>query len=159
MPNSEPKEAQPKSNGAPVPITGVPASFKYNNKKIIIGLIIVVLVLTGVYLVFHSNKKSNTIAPINKISPAQVSITSTGFMPATITIKTDQAVTWTNQDSSPHWVASDPYPYDNTLAGLNSKHNLAVRDSYSYLFNKVGTYTYHDNLNPYTIKGTVIVKE
>jgi plastocyanin len=32
-------------------------------------------------------------------------------------------------------------------------------DHYSLVFDKAGTYTYYDDLNPYTLKGTVVVKQ
>ena len=94
------------------------------------------------------------------ISSPQVDIGSKGFIPATISITVGQSVTWKNTDVNmkAHWVASDPYPIDNALPGLNSHGSIKPDDSYSYIFSKAGTYTYHDNLDP-SLTGTVIVKE
>lgn len=131
--------------------------------KLIVGVgLILVLALSalGTYLVVHSNKKtssSGNSTTTKNIVDAQVNITSHGFIPASISIKVNQAVTWTNTDNAPHLVASDPYPTDNGLAGFNSKQKLILHDNYSFIFDKAGIYNYHDDLNPYTIKGTVIV--
>jgi plastocyanin len=161
MPPSESTQVQPDMNETPSPVNQQPATPSTNNRvMVIIGLILLLLVVcVGAYYAFHSSNKTTNVTSMKKIVPAQVSITSTGFVPASISVNVGQAVTWTNNDSSPHIVASDPYPTDNALAGFNAKQNMSRNDSFSFVFNKVGTYTYHDNLNPYAIKGTVIVKQ
>lgn len=131
------------------------------NKTTILALIaLLVIVVAGVFT-FSSGKSTTSpgTASISVPAAADVSITNLGFNPVTVDIKVGQAVTWINDDSAPHTVASDPYPTDNTLADFNSKGNLSTNDSYSFVFNKPGTYTYHDDLNPYTLQGTVVVKQ
>jgi plastocyanin len=126
-------------------------------------LILVILIATVSYLVFHTSP--NTKAPHGesialtptKLAPATVSITSTAFVPATISVRPGQAVIWTNTDNARHLVASDPYPNDDALPGLNSQQAIEPSGTYSYVFSKVGTYTYHDNLNP-NLTATVLVK-
>lgn len=132
-----------------------------SSKKLPIVVLVLFLVVVGViaYSFSSSNSSNSGTAALSSLAPAQVSITSDGFIPATISVKVGQAVTWTNTDSAPHIVASDPYPNDNALAGFDSKQDLYKNDHYSFVFNKVGTYTYHDDLNPYTFEGTVIVKK
>jgi plastocyanin len=88
---------------------------------------------------------------------ALVTVTASGFSPETISVTAGTSVSWDNEDTSPHVVASDPYPTDNGLPGFNSINALQTGDSYSYDFTKVGTFTYHDQLNPYALMGTVIV--
>ena len=127
----------------------------------IVGVIIVVIViLLGLYILNYSHKAQD-ISPNSatvKLVPAAVSITSTGFVPATITVKKGQAVIWTDNDSAGHQIDSDPYPTNSNLSSLNDPQALGLHDTYSYIFNQSGTYSYHDNLNPYTFKGVVIVK-
>ena len=91
-------------------------------------MIVLVLLVIGVgayTLSLGNNTSSNkgSTAALLAAAPGQVSITSSSFIPATITVKVGQAVTWTNTDNASHTVASDPYPSDNTLAGLNSGQN------------------------------------
>jgi plastocyanin len=130
------------------------------------GLMIVMFLLivgVGAYTLSLGNSTSGnkgSTASLLAAAPGQVSITGTSFIPATITVKVGQAVTWTNTDNAAHTVASDPYPSDNTLAALNSGQNLtAANDHYTYVFRTAGTYTYHDDRNPYVLEGTVIVTQ
>ena len=88
----------------------------------------------------------------------QVSVTKSGFFPKLINIKAGQSVTWTSYDANPHWIASDPYPKDDKWPSLNSSGPLANNDSYSFTFDSPGTYTYHDDLHPYALQGTVVVR-
>jgi plastocyanin len=125
------------------------------------AVILLLLVGIGIYGLSSGNKTAvhNGTASLVAAVPIQVRITSTGFVPATVSIKVGQAVTWVNTDIAPHIVASDPYPTDNTLAGFDPKQDLSTNDRYGFVFDKAGTYTYHDDLNPYTLRGTVIVKQ
>lgn len=128
---------------------------------LIAGFVIVVAGLVA-YLVFNkggSNPNSNqsTTNQVIGLSSGQVVITKDGFSPITIQIKKGDSVTWTNKDSSIHQVAADPYPSHSSLPPLDSG-PLNANDSYNFPFEKSGTYTYHDEINPLKLKGTVIVK-
>jgi plastocyanin len=98
--------------------------------------------------------KERTIAPANQ---AQVEILKGSFSPTTLKIAKGDIVVWTNKDNSPHQVASDPYPSNDTIPGLLSD-SLAAGESFSFTFDKTGTFTYHDNLNPLKLKGTIVVE-
>jgi plastocyanin len=98
--------------------------------------------------------KEKIVAPANQ---AQVEITKGSFSPATLKIAKGDIVVWTNKDTSPHQVASDPYPSNDTVPGLLSD-PLAANESFSFTFDETGTFTYHDNLNPLKLKGTVVVE-
>lgn len=91
-------------------------------------------------------------------SEVVVTITNAGFVPQTVRIKKGTQVTWTNTEKNPHWVASDPHPTHTGLPGFDSLSALTANDSYTYTFDKTGTFTYHDYLNPLKFKGTVIVE-
>lgn len=159
---------QPMQPMPPMP-DGMGAPHKKGSMKMMtVVVIVLLLVAAGVgYKLMHKTKKpatattKTTTASIPSasldIDPAQVTISATQFVPATITVKTGQAVVWKNTDSAPHLVASDPYPTNSTLPDLNSHQQIDAGGSYSYVFAKAGTYTYHDNLHP-TILGTVIVR-
>jgi plastocyanin len=133
----------------------------FNKKMPVIGIVVLLVIIVVGAFIFASgsNNTSNSggSAALAAVAPAEVSITSTAFVPSTIKVRVGQAVTWTNTDSTAHVVASDPYPTDNGLAGFDSKQQLDTNDRFSYVFNKVGTYTYHDDLNPYSMDGTVVV--
>jgi plastocyanin len=131
----------------------------YKAMPAVVFVLFLVVVALGAYT-FSPNSKSNTpLASSATIPPAaQVSISTSGFSPATVSVSVGQAVTWTNTDNGQHTVSSDPYPTDNALANFNSKQDLSANDRFSFVFNKPGTYTYHDDNNPYSVQGTIVVK-
>jgi hypothetical protein len=55
-------------------------------------------------------------------------------------------------------VASDPYPSNDKLPGLNSQSSLAPNSSFTYIFEQSGTFTYHDAQNPLKVLGTIQVR-
>lgn len=127
-----------------------------SSKRFSMVLILVAAVIVIVVVTIISNHKSTTNA---LGAPAQVQITATGFNPSTVTISPNQGVVWTNTTSSAsHEVASDPYPTDNGLAGFDESTPIGINGTFGFVFDSPGTYTYHDNLNPYTYHGTVVVK-
>jgi len=120
------------------------------------GLIIVLVLST---VVFNSAKQT-TQTPVKVAQasfPGKVTITKDGFFPATISVKKGSSVTWVNQDSKVHRVASDPYPTHSLLPTLDSG-DLSTQDTYSFTYEKAGKFTYHDENNPLTIKGEVDVQ-
>ena len=90
---------------------------------------------------------------------ADVSITAGGtFSPATLTVKKGASVTWTNSGSAKVWIASDPHPVHTGYPGFDSGTDLRAGESFTFTFDKTGSWSYHNHLNP-TVKGTVIVTE
>lgn len=127
-------------------------------------LLVLLIGLFAILIYAQVNKKTTPKGPeqpvVTKIvSPAQVSIAKNGFVPQTIQVKKGQSITWTNTDKNPHQVASDPHPTHTNLPGFDGQEALATNDSFTYTFEKVGTFTYHDNLNPLKFRGTVLVTE
>ena len=80
---------------------------------------------------------------------AQVVMKNTAFDPATVTIKAGESVTWTNEDPMNHTVTADNGEFDSG--------NLGQGATFSFTFDKAGTYPYHCSIHP-TMKGTVVVQ-
>ncbi len=80
---------------------------------------------------------------------AQVTIKDFAFDPASVTIKAEESVTWTNQDSAGHTVVGDNNEFESG--------DLAKGASFSFRFDKTGTYTYICGIHP-SMKGTVVVE-
>lgn len=140
-----------------------------SRKKILIFLLLTLLIVAIIFAVqyFISLNKQIIVQPknqaISQIQPQKIQeggnieITDSGFVPATIEITKGDSVTWTNLDKKSHQIASDPYPTNTLLPDLVSE-PLFTNDSFTFTFDQVGTFTYHDNLNPLKLRGTVIVK-
>ena len=73
------------------------------------------------------------------------------FTPSTLTIPVGATVTWTNQDFDVHTVVADDSPPTFKSAGLDTD------DSFSFAFNKAGTYSYHCSVHP-RMTGKIVVQ-
>ncbi len=78
-----------------------------------------------------------------------VSITSTGFVPESISITVGDTVVWTNNDTTDHTATDDELTWDTDI--------IDPALTGSQVFNTAGTYTYSDTIDP-TLTGTLIVK-
>lgn len=121
-----------------------------------LSLFAVVLLVGAVsaLMIFRNNNGGS----VEAAAAATVAIASNGFEPQTIKIKKGEGVTWVNKATQSRHIMADPYPTGDSLQSLNSVEPLAEGDSYGAIFEKPGTYTYHDQLDPQGIKGTVIVE-
>lgn len=94
-----------------------------------------------------------------------VEITSEGFNPRTLTIRSGETVTWVNKGTLSPWPASAVHPshnaYPESGGCIGSKFDacrgLKQGESYPFTFNQKGTWKYHDHLNSGSI-GTIIVQ-
>ena len=80
---------------------------------------------------------------------AQVVMKNFAFAPASVTIKAGDSVTWTNQDGTTHTVNGDN--------GEFTSGNIASGATFTFKFDKAGTYSYHCSIHP-TMKATVVVQ-
>lgn len=85
-----------------------------------------------------------------------VTLTSSGFSPATLTIKAGDAVTWVNNNGANATVNSAPHPAHTDYPPLNLG-VFADGQSLSLTFNKAGSYKYHNHLNSAQF-GTIVVE-
>ena len=90
--------------------------------------------------------------------PARVVISASQFSPQNVQIDVGQTVVWTNRDGSSHWIVSDGDLQTSQVPRLNSSGPILPQNSYSYTFDKSGTFTYHDDLHPNQLRGTITVK-
>lgn len=102
--------------------------------------------------------RTNGAQDAQAIADVTVEVTASALQPQTVKIKKGASVTWVNKDTGPHHIASDPYPEATLVPSLNSGEPLSTGDSYTHTFEDSGTFTYHDQLNPTVLKGTVVVE-
>ena len=82
-------------------------------------------------------------------SSAAVKIDNFSFGPQAITVSPGTKVTWTNRDDIPHTVVS--------TEGVFKSKVLDTDESFSFTFDKPGTYPYFCSVHP-KMTGTVVVK-
>ncbi|MDD5318708.1 MAG: cupredoxin domain-containing protein [Candidatus Pacebacteria bacterium] len=134
------------------------------NKTTIILLVLAIIVIGGAIIFFsnNSNQNSNQILVTNSTTtqniststkPVAASITISiknfAFNPSTVNIKTGTKVTWTNNDGAPHTVTSDS-------ENLLESPILSPGQSFSFIFNKNGSTSYHCSIHP-MMKGNIVV--
>ena len=154
-------------------------------QKAILWIVVAIVIIGGAFLLFGNN---SSVAPTPEPTPTpttpepaptptptpsapmSVNVTYDGkvFTPSEVTIKKGGTVTWTSSVNTMQ-VASGPHPahtgYDGTAraqhcaAGAsNSFDQCAGGKTYSFMFDKVGTWPYHDHANSAKF-GKVIVVE
>jgi plastocyanin len=95
-------------------------------------------------------------------SGATVTITSAGVSPSSVTIAVGQSVTFTNSDSRPHEIASNPHPQHGSCpsieAGLGTMSAGTTRTTHA--FANASTCGYHDHLNDSnrSLQGTITIQ-
>ena len=144
------------------------------SKNTTIGLaVLVLLILVGWY--FIQSQKTQAPYSVPQPSPQQaapatesaaptetmeenvVKISSSGFLPQNITISAGKSVTWVNEDTESHQVNSAVHPTHQLYPPLNTVSLLKSGEKKSLSFPDLGTYKYHDHLNP-SLTGSVTVE-
>jgi plastocyanin len=90
---------------------------------------------------------------------SSIILTDEGVTPAVVTVKKGNAVTWTNRSHIQHQLEITSPNQPQALEGFEASEPLAEGDSYSFIFETAGTYTYDDSSEPLTAQGTIIVEE
>ncbi len=120
-----------------------------------------VFVLTGALFVAASSGAASAQIPAAAVatSPAVAARTDAAppiviardfmFAPATITVKAGSTVTWKNADDEPHSVVSE--------TGLFRSGALDTSESFTFRFDRPGTYHYACSIHPRMV-GTIVVR-
>jgi plastocyanin len=86
-----------------------------------------------------------------------VKLTDNGFEPNTLTINAGETVKFENDSGDDAWIASNNHPTHLLYPGFDEKKPMVSGGSYSFTFTKVGSWGYHNHLEP-TTQGTIVVK-
>lgn len=92
-------------------------------------------------------------APIKR---TEITVNKDGFSPQSLKIKKSETVVWVNKSGKNVTVNSDPHPTHDLHSFLN-RGEFASESSVQVTFDKPGTFTYHNHLNP-SQKGTIVVE-
>lgn len=153
-----------------------------NKNYLVVGAVVVVLLLAGLGFAFKHQIKTMLMpqtqtsetsqAPQTSQTPAEnnsgvmekeviveVDYTNSGFSPATITVKKGTTVKFVDKSGVPMSIASNPHPTHTDYPGFDQgKSDAKGKEDYSFTFDKVGTWGFHDHLRP-SNGGTVVVTE
>ena len=92
----------------------------------------------------YKNNDSSDSTPTNNT----ITISSSGYSPASLTVAMGSTITWTNNDNTAHTVTTDD-------GSINSG-DIAAGASYTKTFTAAGTFNYHDAHNT-NMKGVLVV--
>jgi len=157
---------------------------KKNGRGVVISIVIIaaiVLIILGVSLLSKKNTQDETSGenlsfPQENISEAPeptehiVEITLEGFVLKNLEIKQGDKVTWINKLATEARVASNFHPTHTNYPGssiikcgtaeekniFDSCRNFGKGESYSFVFDEVGSWAYHNHLQP-SKDGKIIV--
>jgi plastocyanin len=105
------------------------------------------LAAAGVVLLGWSGLSGPSVA--QTATPTGIVVKNFMFQPTSLTVKVGSTVTWTNMDEEPHTVVS--------TSGLFRSNGLDTKDSFSFKFDKAGTYTFACSIHPQMV-GKIIVQ-
>ena len=135
-------------------------------KKIVTGSFIVIIVgiTLGIVILYQNANFTHVDEPkmiikgdvvmSTKVSRPGCEKTDSCYTPSKIIIKQGNSVTWVNEDAAFHSVTSGHYGKPN---GLFDSEYLDPEQSFTFIFENVGTYDYFCSLHPW-MKGQVIVE-
>ena len=138
------------------------------NNKIIIGVVLAVVIIGGVFYFTKSQyqqpsqqqpvtQQPTTQQPTTQQPTTQqtqttveanaITIQNFAFNPGTLTVKQGTKVTWTNQDSATHKIKSDTF----------NSGDLNQGDTFEFTFNNKGSFDYSCSIHP-SMTGKIVVE-
>jgi plastocyanin len=107
------------------------------------------MMLTAVALVIMGAMEMPVPSIADPADATKILVKDFTFNPTLMTVKAGSTVTWTNMDDEPHTVTSD--------TGLFRSGGMDTNDSFSFKFDKPGTYHITCSIHPGMV-GTVVVQ-
>ena len=107
------------------------------------------MVLTGVGMVILGAIEVYLPSAAETTDTTKIVVKDFTFNPTPLTVKAGATVTWTNMDDEPHTVVSD--------TGVFKSGGMDTNESFSYKFDKPGTYHFTCSIHPRMV-GTVVVQ-
>jgi plastocyanin len=105
-----------------------------------------ILAATGLGLLYAVHAGTLTAATAD---PTKILVKDFMFTPMSLTVKAGSTVTWANMDDEPHTVVSS--------TGLFRSAALDTNESFSFKFDKPGTYQFACSIHPRMV-GTIVVQ-
>lgn len=135
---------------------------KLNRKTMIKKIVLAIVVLAGLYFTFGADVLKDK-APVQTTdivfedmtgkAEIIVELQNFSFVPRNIKISKGTKINWINKDSVLHDVVAD----ENNFPELRSE--LFGKDgSYSFIFDKAGTYPYHCTPHQRNMRGIIVVE-
>jgi len=136
-----------------------------------VGVMVLLVVGVGAFFLFTGgasvpevsapqpteDELSTVPSATEKAEGVVVSFTGDGFEPSVVTVKAGQSVTFVNETDGDFWPASAVHPTHQELPGFDALRPFGPGQTYSFTFEELGSWNYHDHLSP-RMTGTVTVE-
>lgn len=127
-------------------------------RKALLITIIVVAIGCIIWLGYIIMNQSGVETSSNE-AVGTVTLSDSGVTPAVITIKNGDSVTWVNESIAAHNIELTTPDAPKELEGFGTVEPLLNGESYSFIFEASGTFTYDDPNSPAEIQGTIVVED
>lgn len=121
------------------------------------GVLLIFSVLAAYYL-YHADIDEALPGMQGGGTHYSVVLSKGGFQPQVITIKKGDTVTFSTDLGIQYWPASNQHPIHADYPAFDPKRPINPGEEWSFTFDRVGTWSYHDHLNS-PVRGTIIVTE
>jgi plastocyanin len=148
-------------------------------RNALIAVVVVLVLAGGYFLISNKSQTPTTTSPTPEVSTnsqttespsptatnamkedsskeTNITLTQSGFAPQTVTIKAGEKVVWTNNSGDVATVNSSKHPTHQDYPPLNLG-QFQDGQKLELVFDKPGTYMYHDHLHP-TRFGKIVVE-
>ncbi len=114
------------------------------------GKVVARYVKTGelVPTALFTNSGENVPHMMGDMKMETVRYTNTGYEPPLLSVPVGTMVEFVNESDDEMWVASNEHPAHTDLPTFDQFGLSPKGSTYTYTFDKAGTWTYHDHLNP-----------
>ncbi|MBA3733449.1 hypothetical protein H0W91_03695 [Patescibacteria group bacterium] len=118
-------------------------------KKTLLIWSVVLVVILASYLVRERFVAEKNLNYVRSLPPVVVILSEDGFSPQEITIEKGQTVEFKTTKGKPFWPASDLHPSHLIYPEFDPLEPVSSDKVWSFQFDKVGQWHYHDHLFPY----------
>jgi hypothetical protein len=124
-------------------------------------LVILAIIVIALILVFIFTREPRNQVQQPATTPSEtvtVLMKEETYEPIDLTIKKGTRVLFKNETAEPRWPASNLHPTHSIYPEFDPKRPVESGSEWSFVFNQVGTWKYHDHLAP-LIRGIITVTE
>jgi hypothetical protein len=114
------------------------------NKKYLTLSLVVVFVIISFY--FYKNRD---LYPGAKLPSVVIELNEEGFTPKEVTILRGQSVTWKTTRDRQFWPASNLHPSHDIYPEFDPLEPIDPDKTWTFRFDKIGIWQFHDHLSPY----------
>lgn len=112
------------------------------------SLLVLWLVGVGAVLLLKVLQVEVPDVSLGKLGGNSVVLTSEGFFPRQLTVQQGEVVTFSTIDNQPFWPASNLHPSHTIYPEFDPERELNPSETWWFVFEKPGTWVYHDHLRP-----------